>query len=342
MTHFHHDFFLKCFIFFYTFLNIENKDVLTYLGMEISKDGRTMNTIVQRRNKQNGKKKIISNILKPLGQYTFECGMILLNSLIRSSVLYGTEAMYNVTENEIREIERIEEKQMKNIFKAETGIQVPLHIMYLDGGQVPARYQIQRYKLNFMQYILQQDEESLMYQMLEAQINQPVKGDWFSECSKILDEFQITLGHESIKMMSRQDFKRLTKDKSEEKAFYELIHKKEKGSKGSTLKYGQKLQMADYLCPNNQLTVDEQVQIFQIRSHTNPLPSNRGQVVPCPTGCGETLNNSHILQCVVLNQEEQASIEKLINGDIYEMKKTLITWNQNIQKIEEITSQDSI
>ena len=142
---------------------IENKDVLTYLGMEISKDGRNMNTIVQKRNKQNGKKKMISNILKPLGQYTFECGMILLNSLIRSSVLYGTEAMYNVTENEIREIERIEEKQMKNIFKAETGIQVPLHIMYLDGGQVPARYQIKRYKLNFMQYILQQDEESLMY-----------------------------------------------------------------------------------------------------------------------------------------------------------------------------------
>ena len=48
---------------------------------------------------------------------------------------------------------------------------------------------------------------------------QPVKGEWFSEFSKILDEFQINLGHESIKMMSRQDFKRLTKDKSEEKAF---------------------------------------------------------------------------------------------------------------------------
>ena len=29
---------------------IENKDVLTYLGMEISKDDRNMKTIVQRRN----------------------------------------------------------------------------------------------------------------------------------------------------------------------------------------------------------------------------------------------------------------------------------------------------
>ena len=178
--------------------------------------------------------------------------------------------------------------------------------------------------------------------MLDAQKEQPVKGDWFSECNKILEEFEINLGSERIKTMSRQEFKRLTKDKSEERAFSELIYKKEKGSKGSTLKYGQKLQMADYLCPNNQLSVDEQRQIFQIRSQINPLPSNKGMVVPCPTGCGETMNNSHIFQCVVLNPEEQTSIEKLINGDIYEMKNTIIRWNQNIMKIEEITSQDSV
>ena len=93
---------------------------------------------------------MFNNTLKPLGTCTFECDFILLNSLVRSSVLYGTEAMYNITENELRELERIEENQMKNIFKADTGIQVPLHVMHLDGGQVPARYQIKRYKLNFL------------------------------------------------------------------------------------------------------------------------------------------------------------------------------------------------
>ena len=135
---------------------MENTNQLTYLGMEISHDGRNMNTIIHRRNKQSGQKKIITNLLRPLGQYTFECAFIFLNSLIRNSVLYGTEAMYNISENELREIERIEESHKKNIFKADTGIQVPLHIMYLDGGQVPARHQIQRHKLNFLQYILQQ------------------------------------------------------------------------------------------------------------------------------------------------------------------------------------------
>ena len=80
--------------------------------------------------------------------------------------------------------------------------------------------------------------------------------------------------------------------------------------------------MADYLCPNIQLSVEDQVQIFQIRSQINPLPANKGQSVPCVTGCGEIMNNYHIFQCVVLNPEEQTHIKKLINWNIYEMKNT--------------------
>ena len=59
---------------------------------------------------------MITNLLKPLGKYTFECGFIFPNSLIRSSVLYGAEAMYNITEKELRELERIEENQINKIF----------------------------------------------------------------------------------------------------------------------------------------------------------------------------------------------------------------------------------
>ena len=193
-----------------------------------------------------------------------------------------------------------------------------------------------------MQYIFQQSEESILYQVLEAQRIQPVRGDWYSECCNILEFFEINLGPEEIKSMTRPQFKRLTKQKSEEIAYSELIQKKENGSKGSTLKYGPKLQLADYLCPNNQLSVDDQVQIFQIRSQINPLPGNKGEREPCVTGCGELMSNFHIFQCEVLNTEEHTNIENLINGDIYEMKKTLNRWNQNLKKIEELTSQDSL
>ena len=83
--------------------------------------------------------------------------------------------------------------------------------------------------------------------MLEAQKKQPVRGDWFSECIKILHSFDINISLQDIKDMTRKQFRRITKDKCEQTAFIKLIKKKDKGSKGATLIYGKRLQMADYL-----------------------------------------------------------------------------------------------
>ena len=69
-------------------------------------------------------------------------------------MLYGTEAMIHINEKENRELERIEEDQMRKIMEVKTGIQVPLHLMYLDLGQTPARYLMYRFKMTFLQYIL--------------------------------------------------------------------------------------------------------------------------------------------------------------------------------------------
>ena len=99
--------------------------------------------------------------------------------------------------------------------------------------------------------------------------------------------------------------------------------------------------MAEYLCQNYQLSVKDQRQIFQIRSQINPLPSNRGETSYCVTGCGEILQNYHILICKILNQGEESSIEDLINGDINTMKKLLLKWNQSMKIFEEISTLDS-
>ena len=43
--------------------------------------------------------------------------------------------MNRIDQIELRELENIEEDQMRNIFQLKTGIQVPIHIMYLDLGR---------------------------------------------------------------------------------------------------------------------------------------------------------------------------------------------------------------
>ena len=44
--------------------------------------------------------------------------------------------------------------------------------------------------------------------MLEAQQKQPVRGDWFSDCTEIIEEFGISMNIEEIQSMSRKQFEK--------------------------------------------------------------------------------------------------------------------------------------
>ena len=142
--------------------------------------------------------------------------------------------------------------------------------------------------------------------------------------------------------MKRTIFRKISKLKCEEAAFTALIQKRDNGKKGKNIKYGSSLEMADYLCPNSQLTVQDQKDIFQIRSMTNPLPSNRGDPQPCSTGCGDLMENPHIYICPVLNEEPQGDLNRLLNGTLHEMKLALQQWRENMKKVEYFESMDSI
>ena len=88
-----------------------------------------------------------------------------------------------------------------------------------------------------------------------------VRGDWFSD-------FDIGLAIKEIRRTKRSIFRRLSKQKCEAAAFAALIF----GEKGKYIKYASSLEMADFLCPNSQLNVQDQKDNFQIRSIMNPLP----------------------------------------------------------------------
>ena len=321
---------------------METTNELTYLGVQLSSNGSNMNSIMKKRNKQCGNRKQFENLLKPLGKYNFECGFIFFNSIVRNSVLYGTEVMYNIIEKEKREIEKIEESQIRNIFHTKTGIQIPIHLMYLDGGQVPARYLIARYRMNYLQYILHQEETSFLYSMLRAQEERPTKGDWFSETQKNIQEFEINLSNSEIRAMSKNKFHKITKLKTEKLAWTNLLFKQKNGKKGKYIEYSDHLQMADYLHPNSILNLEDQILMFQIRSETNPLPANRGDPGPCPMNCKSILDNPHILMCAILNKEDQTEYTHFVNGNMNQLKLNLEKWRRNMDKMSEVSALDSL
>ena len=114
------------------------------------------------------------NSLK-LQKYYFECGVILLNVTLRSSILYACETYYNLKENEIRQIERIEESYMRQLLKTTKGC--PITQIYLELGQTPARLDIFKLRLLFLKYILDQESDSLIQKFFYLQLEPPTKGD---------------------------------------------------------------------------------------------------------------------------------------------------------------------
>ena len=132
--------------------DVEDVEYIIYLGVDVSSDGKNTNNIIHKRNKAFGTQKQIMQMLRESGTYTIECGFIYLNSLLRGSILYAAEAMMNVTEQDFRNIDLIEEGQMRMLFA--TSASCPIHLMYLESGQILARFQMKRMMINFYQYIL--------------------------------------------------------------------------------------------------------------------------------------------------------------------------------------------
>ena len=94
-----------------------------------------MANIRQLENKSTG---VVRKIFNKLGcmnlqQYYFEGAVILMNTMLRGSILYACEMYHNLKESEIRRIERIEEVFMRKILQTSRGC--PIIQMYLEIGQ---------------------------------------------------------------------------------------------------------------------------------------------------------------------------------------------------------------
>ena len=232
-----------------------------YLGFVLSNTGNNMVNINAIRNKSIGiVRKIINklNSLK-LRNYYFECAAIFMLSMLRPSILYASEMYYNITENQLRQIEKIEESFLRKVFKTTKGC--PISQLYLEMGVAPARFEIQKLRLLYLKYILSQNDDSLVRKFFNLQLNEPTRGDWASQCISNLKELEITESLEEIGNMTKSQFLKKIKSQISKKAFEYLINKRKR--KGKEIEYTQ-LEMAEYLLPiNRKLTIEKKEKCFQ-------------------------------------------------------------------------------
>ena len=93
--------------------------------------------------------------------------------------------------------------------------------------------------------------------------------------------------------------------------------------------------MAEYLLPQSNISLEDQREMFSIRCRMNNLGANRGIEEYCETQCGQILNNSHIFECTIQNQNNESfDIKKILNGYLSEKKEMVNIWKHNMQRRE--------
>ena len=316
-------------------VDIGKVEEYTYLGFVVSSKGDNLVNIRQLEKKSIG---VIRKIYNKLGsmnlqQYYFEGAVILMNTMLRGSILYACEMYYNMKEIEIRRIERIEEGFMRKILQTTKGC--PITQLYLTIGQAPARFEIQKMRLLYLKYILDQDEDSTLKKFLNLQFKHPVRGDWASTVMNDIEEFEITLSLEEIKNLTKLQFTKILKTKLKENAFRYLMQKR--GKKGSEICYT-KLEMAEYLLPYNaSLTIEQKCELFAVKNRMTQIPYNfpkSKEKHEC--WCGEIEDMDHIYNCELYtnNKKQSISYNNIHNGKLEEQLEVFRNFKQNLDQRE--------
>ena len=273
-----------------------------------------------------------------LRKYYFECGMIFLNIMLRSSILYASETYYNLKEPELRKLERIEEGFLRRLFKTSKGC--PIAQLYLEAGHIPARFHIKKMRLMFLKYILNEEEHGLISKFLKLQFEKPSRGDWASSCKQDLKDLKIDMSLVDIKTTKMRKFIKIINESISEAAFQYLI--KKRGSKGMEISYTS-LKMSEYLLPNDSgLSIDDKRYIFEIRNRMIYIPANfsSDENENICISCKSIEDMNHVYSCRHWNNEnEEVKYENIFTDNIHNQVIVYKRFKENYEKRERYTTE---
>ena len=319
---------------------MKEKEAEKYLGDVISIDGRNIRNIKTRINKGAGVVRKIITMLEgiPFGKQFFNIGMILRDSLLVSSMLFNSEAWYNVTSKELELLETIDLSLLRQLLKAPKG--TPKEMFYLELGIIPFRDIILGRRLNFLHTILNEDPKSLIHRFFQAQCKYQTKKDWVTMVTKDLEYLELqNLSFEKIKEMKKITFRNLIKQKIEDKTLQKLQDLKKSHSKVKHLEHNS-MGMQKYLQPNSAKMSKEEAQlIFKLRCQVTNVKTNlKGKYdeLECRACKIEQETQKHIVECIVLSKEkEKIEFEKIYHGTVEEKVIIARKFQKNYKILEE-------
>ena len=194
-------------------MNVKNYE--TYLGNIIFNSRTNDKNIDNRRNQGLAAISQIVSMLNliSLGHYHFEISLILRDSILISKLTFNSEIWYNLTKTQIIKLEQIHEMYMRKVFNvARTA---PKEGLYIECGKMPIKFIIKMRRMMFHWHIMSRNKNELLFKIYTAQKLASSVHDRVHQIDKDKEELNLELSDEEIRSMTKQQFKKLLKQKIE-------------------------------------------------------------------------------------------------------------------------------
>ena len=289
-----------------------------YLGDIIEKSGKIRATIEDRQKKGFA---IVAEILAileeiPLGKHKMEIGLHLRQAMLLNGILFNSEAWHDISEDEIRKLEKVDEYLLRSLVKAHS--KVPLEFLYLEAGATPVRFVISCRRILYLQNILKRPENELIKRVYKAQQQDAVPGDFVQLVKEDLKVIGINNSESYIEQTSTKLFKSEVKKKVQEAAFKYLKNLQSKHSKTCNIQYKEfKTQnyMTTPIFSNNEVNLLHALRSRMVNVKMNFKSKYRD--LSCPLCSSHEDDQSNVLTCKVL-KGKNISYEAANNKSVYE------------------------
>ena len=262
------------------------------------------------------------------GPHFFQVALVLRSSLFINSILLNSEVWYGLTKTDTETLETVDNALLRRIFEAPCSTPTPM--LFLELGCIPIRYIIISRRIMYLQYLLKQEEDSLLSKVFKAQMKNPSKDDWTVQVEKDLKEIHLNISMESIKVMSKEEFGKKVRIAVSKAAFKFLRAEKQKRSKVREVKHDN-LEMQNYLTPTG-LSLKQAKLLFQLRSRMLDVRTNfknKYNDLLCPVCKEKPDTQQHVLECSALLQNTNFITDStVLYSDIFD---------SDVQKLKSVT-----
>ena len=232
-------------------------------------------------------------------------------------MLFSSSAWYPISEQNVRTLEQVDESLLRQILGAHS--KTPLEALYLELGCQPLRFHLISRTVNYLHYLLNLKKDDLLYKVFNAQVENPIKGDWILHVLDDLKILSITTHLNDIKEIKKYSFKNIVKDKVELVAMTYINKYKLKHSKMENLTY-KTLYIQPYLT-STKIYPQLAKEAFKWRTRMAQFKLNfrNGSVdIQCPLGCQHEDSQQNILKCdAIKSQAPELSNIRFNYNDIF-------------------------